>query len=73
MNNLQKTLASVTTAARAMGGDAAINAGYGNVLEYATGDYLNPATNPYLQQNVQTAMNQAMGKYQFPIQQAWCV
>ena len=60
MNNLQN-LGIGATAARAMGGDAAINAGYGNVLSTLQGDYLNPATNPYLQQNVQTAMNQAMG------------
>ena len=60
MNTLQN-LGIGATAARAMGGDAAINAGYGNVLSTLQGDYLNPATNPYLQQNVQTAMNQAMG------------
>ena len=60
MNNLQN-LGIGATAARAIGGDAAINAGYENVLSTLQGDYLNPATNPYLQQNVQTAMNQAMG------------
>lgn len=46
---------------RATGGDALMNAGYGNVMDTLSGKYMDPSTNPYLQQNVQTAMNQAMG------------
>ena len=46
---------------RAIGGDAAINAGYGNIMDTLSGKYMNPETNPYLKQNTQAAMDQAMG------------
>lgn len=48
-------------AARATGGDALMNAGYGNVMDTLSGKYMSPDSNPYLKQNVQTAMDQAMG------------
>lgn len=46
---------------RALGGDALMNAGYANLQDTLSGKYMDPATNPYLQKNVQTAMGQAMG------------
>lgn len=61
MNALQNAGVGAT-AMRALNGDAAINAGYGNVLSTLNGNYLDPSTNPYLRQNVDTAMNQAMGQ-----------
>lgn len=49
------------TAQRALGGDQLINAGYGNVMDTMSGKYMDPNTNPYLKQNTQMAMDQAMG------------
>jgi len=60
MNPLQ-TSALSSVADRATGGDAVMNAGYGNVLDTLSGKFLTPDSNPYLKQNVDTAMNQAMG------------
>lgn len=60
MNPAQTTSLGMV-ANRALGGDQLMNAGYGTTLNTVNGDYLNPATNPYLANNVQTAMNQAMG------------
>lgn len=59
--NPAQTGALGMVANRAMGGDALMNAGYGNVQDTLSGKYLDPATNPFLQNNVQLAMNQAMG------------
>ena len=48
-------------AQRATGGDALMNAGYGNVMDTLSGKYMSPDSNPYLRQNVQNAMDQVGG------------
>ncbi len=60
MNPLQ-TGALSSIADRAVGGDPLMNAGYGNVMDTLSGKYMSPDSNPYLKQNVQTAMDQSMG------------
>ena len=60
MNSAQTTGLSMI-ANRATQGDALMNSGYQNVQDTLSGKYLNPDTNPYLKQNVQTAMDQAGG------------
>lgn len=59
--NLMQNLGLGATAQRAIQGDAGVNAASQNILATARGDYLNPATNPYLQQNVDLALGQAGG------------
>ena len=59
--NPYQTGALQMVADRANNGDALMNAGYGNVMDTISGKYLDPSTNPYLAQNTQIAMDQAMG------------
>lgn len=49
------------TANRAMAGSPVMGASQANLLGTLKGDYLNPSSNPFLQNNVQTAMDQARG------------
>ena len=46
---------------RAIGGDSAINAGRSNIMDTLSGKFMNPDSNPFLKQNTQAAMDQAMG------------
>jgi hypothetical protein len=50
------------TVNRSTSGNAAANAGNTMLQNTLQGNYLNPSTNPYLRQNVDTAMSQAQGK-----------
>ena len=59
--NAAQTAGLNMVAQRALGGDQLINAGYGNVMDTLSGKYMDPNTNPYLKQNTQMAMDQAMG------------
>lgn len=60
MNPLQTGGISLT-ANRALSGDALMNAGYSNVQDTLSGKFMDPESNPWLRQNTQTAMDQAMG------------
>jgi hypothetical protein len=47
---------------RANTGNAAMNLGQGNLESMLRGDYLNPESNPYFKNTVDTAMNQVQGR-----------
>ncbi len=57
----EQELGLTGTANRAMLGNSAVNAGQGMLTNTLGGMYLNPNSNPYLRQNVDTAMGQVQG------------
>lgn len=56
-----QTQALSMIADRAKNGDDLMDAGYQKTMQTINGKFLNPNSNPWLKQNVQTAMDQAMG------------